>query len=203
MTFDFQDLKRLRWSLLLFLGSVLLSAGSAWVALHNQWQTEQRHASVSAADKASTDTFLKAHNEENEIREKIAQFQTLKMRGIIGPERRLDWMETIAHIKADRHLTQIDYEFSPQRPVDANILPGGAAAGPFTLKTSEMHLQLPLMHEGELLGFLADLRANAAAWIQIRRCAIQRRTESDLANRAAAPLSADCTLEWITFDETT
>jgi hypothetical protein len=199
MTFAKQDFQRLQWSLLLFAASALIAAIATWAALHQQQQTRQAHLAALAANRQIAGKLAGARNEESELREKIARFQTLKARGLIGAERRLDWVEIIGRIRAARRLAQIDYEFSPQRPLDSAILPGGAIAGPFTLKTSEMHLRLTLLHEGDLLGFIDDLRANAPALIQIRHCAISRPTQAPMDH--AARLAADCTLEWITFSE--
>lgn len=201
MTFDKQDLRRLQGPLLLFVVSALIAAVAAWAALHRQQQTRQAHVVALATDREIASKLAGARNEEHELREKIARFQALKARGLVGAEHRLDWVEIIGRIRAARRLAQIDYEFSPQRPVDAAILPGGAAAGALTLKASQMQLRLPLLHEGDLLGFIADLRANAPAWIQVRRCAIER-SPNIPADRAAARLAADCTLEWITFGNT-
>lgn len=200
MTLDKQDLRRLQGPLLLFTISVLIAGVTAWAALHQQRQTQQAHASALTAERAIAGKLTSARREESELREKIARFQQLKARGLLGVEHRLDWVELIGRIRAARRLAQIDYEFSPQRPVDDAILPGGAAAGPFTLKASDMHLRLTLLHEGDLLGFIDDLRANAPALIQVRRCAISRPAESPT-EHATARLAADCTLEWITLSE--
>nr|AMK58998.1 hypothetical protein METUNv1_02409 [uncultured bacterium UPO35] len=199
MTFDQQDLRRLQAPLLLFAISALIAAVAVWAALDQQRQTRQAHVAALATDREIAGKLAGARNEESELREKIARFQALKARGLIGAERRLDWVEIIGRIRAARRLAQIDYEFSPQRPIDAAILPGGAAAGALTLKASQMQFRLPLLHEGDLLGFIDDLRANAPAWIQVRRCAIGR--APDAVDRAVARLAADCTLEWISFSE--
>jgi hypothetical protein len=198
MTFDKQDFQRLQWPLLLFAISALLAAAIASAALHQQRQTQQAHAAALVAEREIDGKLAGARREESELREKIARFQMLKARGLLGAEHRLDWVEIIGRIRAARRLAQVDYEFSPQRPVDDAILPGGAAAGPFTLKASDMHLRLTLLHEGDLLGFIDDLRANAPALIQVRRCAISRPAEPPT-EHAAARLVADCALEWITF----
>jgi hypothetical protein len=201
MTFDKQDFQRLQWSLLLFAISALIAAVTVWATLQQQQKTRQIHVATLAADRQIASKLADARNEEHELREKIARFQALKARGLIGAENRLDWVEIIGRIKTERRLAQADYEFSPQHPLDSAILPGGPAAGPFTLKASEMHLRLTLLHEGDLLGFIDDLRANAPALIQVRHCAVSRSTDAP-PDRVVARLAADCTLEWITFSET-
>ncbi len=193
MKFDSQDFKRLQWTLLFLAICLLVAGGAVWFALTLQKQTAQAHTAAMAADKEIDSKLSRARSEEQELREKITHFQTLRNRGIIGAEQRLDWVEILGRIKTTRRISGLDYEFAPQRPVDATILPGGAAAGGFTIMASQMRLHMRLLHEGDLLNVLNDLRAMAPALIQVRACKIGHSTDAQLA--------AECTLEWITFKE--
>jgi hypothetical protein len=193
MKFTSQDFQRLQWALIFLTLSLLVTGGAVWFTLTLQKQTAQAYATATAADKEIDSKISRARGEEHELREKITRFQMLKNRGIIGAEQRLDWIEAIGRIKAARRISQFDYEFAPQRPVDAAILPGGAAAGGFTIMASQMRLHMRLLHEGDLLNVLDDLRATAPALIQVRGCKID--------HSASAQLNADCTLEWITLKE--
>ena len=67
--------------------------------------------------------------------------------------------------------------------------------------TSQMRLQLQLLHEGELLPFLADLRDAVQALVQVRACTIERLGSGSPNRGNNAQLTADCTLEWITLRE--
>ena len=64
-----------------------------------------------------------------------------------------------------------------------------------------MRLQVELLHEGELLAFLADLRDTVQALIQVRSCAMERIAPSTANRGNNAQLKAECTLEWITLRE--
>lgn len=193
MKFTSQDFQRLQWALLFLALSLLVAGGATWFALAMKKQTAQAYTAATSAEKEMENKISRARGEEQELREKITRFQLLKNRGIVGAEQRLDWVEAIGRIKAARRISQFDYEFAPQRPVDAAILPSGAAAGGFTLMASQMQLHMLLLHEGDLLNALDDLRATAPALIQVRGCKID--------HSAGAQLTADCTLEWITFKE--
>lgn len=193
MKFDSQDFKRLQWALLFLAICLLVAGGAVWFALTLQKQTAQAHTAATAADKEIDNKISRARSEEQELRDKITHFQTLKNRGLIGAEQRLDWVEILGRIKTARRISGLDYEFAPQRPVDASILPGGATAGGFAIMASQMRLRMRLLHEGDLLNVLDDLRATAPALIQVRECKID--------HSADAQLNAECTLEWITFKE--
>lgn len=201
MKLDTKDLKRLQWAIGFLVAMALVGGGSVWSSLQARQAGEKAFREAAAANKDMQSKLARARDEEQELRGKIGRFEALKARGYIGPERRLDWIEAIARIKSSRRLLGLDYEFSPQRPVDASILPGGASAGGFEIMASQMRLQIQLLHEKELLTFLDELRNSVQALIQIRACAIERIAPSTVNRGNNAQLKAECTLEWITLKE--
>jgi hypothetical protein len=201
MKLDAKDLKRLQWAIAFLVIMGLVGGGSVWTTQQLKKSSQKTYQGASAARKDIQTKLARAREEEQELRDKIIRFQVLKTRGYIGPEQRLDWVEAIARIKSARRIFKLDYEFAPQRPVDAAILPGGAAAGGFEIMASQMRLQMQLLHEGELLGFLAELRETVQAVIQIRSCAIERIAPGNIERGNNAQLKAECTLEWITLRE--
>jgi len=90
----------------------------------------------------------------------------------------------------------------PQKTVDAALLPEGAVGGGYEFMSSAMKLQMQLLHEGDLLGFLADLRANVRALIVVRQCNVERIARATSNERGTqAQLKADCDIDWITLRE--
>lgn len=201
MKFDNQDFKHLQWALVFLAACLLISGAAIGVTLTLKKQAEQAYGAAVAAEKEIETKISLARSEEQELRDKIARFQALKSRGIIGAEQRLDWIETISRLKTARRIFQLDYEFAPQRPVDGAILPSGAAAGGLEIMASQMRLHMQLLHEGDLLGFLDDLRASVPALIQVRACTIERGVRNPAERGASPQLTAECTLEWITLRE--
>lgn len=201
MKFNLEDLKRLQWALAFLVIMTLVGIASVWTTQQLKASSERAVQETTTARRDIQSKLARAREEEQELRDKIGRFQALKAQGYIGPERRLDWIEAIARIKTSRRIFKLDYEFAPQRPVDAAILPGGAAAGGFEIMASQMKLQMQLLHEGELLAFLAELRESVQALIQIRSCTIERIPASNMDRGRNAQLKADCTLEWITLKE--
>jgi len=201
MKFNVDDLKRLQWSIAFLVMLTLVGIGSLWITQQLKASGEKAVREATTARRDIQTKLSRAREEEQELRDKIGRFQTLKAQGYIGPEQRLDWIETLARIKTSRRIFRLDYEFAPQRPVDAAILPGGAAAGGFEIMASQMKLQLQILHEGELLAFLAELRESVQALIQVRSCALERIPASNTDRGRNAQIKADCTLEWITLKE--
>ncbi len=201
MKFDVEALKRLQWAISFLVIMTLMGVGSVWTTQQLKVSSEKANREATSARRDMQAKLSRAREEEQELRDKIGRFQALKERGYIGPEKRLDWIEALARIKTSRRIFKLDYEFAPQRPVDAAIVPGGAAAGGFEIMASQMKLQLQLLHEGELLAFLAELRESVQALIQVRSCTIERIPAGNTDRGRTAQLKADCTLEWITLRE--
>lgn len=205
MTLDAKDLKRLQWAIAFLIIMSLVGGAAVWTTEQMKNSGNQALLQVTAARKEIQAKLGQARVEQQELTEKLKRFQMLKARGLIGPERRLDWVEAIARIKTARRIFKLDYEFAPQRRLDASILPGGGSAGGYELMSSQMRMQIHLLHEGELLNFISDLRAdlqkNVDALVHVRSCTIDRLPPSTVDRGSKAQLKAECTLEWITLKE--
>ncbi|NJD33552.1 MAG: hypothetical protein FIA96_01700 [Betaproteobacteria bacterium] len=205
MKVDAKDLKRLQWAIAFLIAMCMVGGGAVWITEQMKQASDRAFHEATAARKDIQAKLARARDEQEELTEKLNRFQALRTRGYIGPERRLDWVEAIARIKTARRISKLDYEFAPQRRVDASILPGGATAGGFEIMSSQMRLQLHLLHEGDLLAFLADLRTDlrnsVQALVLVRSCAIDRLATGSTDRGSKAQLKADCTLEWVTLRE--
>ena len=192
-----QDLKRLRWNLLLLVISAI-AGGTAMIAAQRfmkaAHQDEQR---AQTQQSEVRNRLARARDEERDLRSKFERYRDLDAHGLIGQEHRLDWIEQIRKIKQARRLIDLRYELMPQQPLDPALLPGGGSA--FEFMSSTMHLQMQLLHEEDLLNFLNDLRANVTAFVRVRSCNVDR-TAPDTGG-PAAQLRADCLLDWITLRE--
>jgi hypothetical protein len=199
-SFSKDDFRRIRLSLAAAV--VMAAAGGAIVyaslLLH---QAEKKNQATAQAKRAEIQgRLMRARDEELEVKNKIARYNELSKRGVFGEEQRLDWVEQIRHIKTERKLFDIQYEIAPQQAIDAALLPGSSAN--FDFRSSSMQMRMKLLHEEDLLNFLADLRASAQAYLRVRRCDVDRLPKATGESRGIPPqLSADCTIDWITIRE--
>jgi hypothetical protein len=193
-SFVAKDFAKLRVSAILMV--VLVAAGAALVYWkHEQGlrakvllrEAEGRHSNIDAR-------LRRVNDEEQEIKTKTALFQTLERRGIVGPEQRLNWVETINRTIARRKLFAITYEISPQQPLGTPVLP-------YQFGASTMNFRLPLLHENDLTAFINDLRQEAPAIVHVERCRIERASAGGDSSNSAGLLS-DCVLTWITLQDT-
>lgn len=198
---DSADLKRLQWALLLLFVLAVTGAGAVVGTQMLLKDAENKNRELIASRLDVKARLNRARDEEQELRDKIARYQQLGAQGYIGEELRLDWIEAIARIKKARRIYQLEYEFAPQRPADAGILPGGSSGGGFDFMSSQMRLQMQLLHEDDLFNVISDLRKEVRAIIQVHQCGIQRLAPDGSQRASSAQLKAECTLEWITLKE--
>lgn len=188
------NLKALRWSLALLLLAALLAAAAIGAAFHFDQETRKLHQQAQAQQNDTRARLARANDDEREIRARIDRYREIIALGRTEPERRLEWVETLRGIKEARRLLGLDYEISPQRFLDEKK----PAAGGYEFLASPMKLEMPLLHEGDLLGLLADLQSQVRALISVRQCRIERVPAS---TQGAASLKASCEIDWITLRE--
>lgn len=191
----FREFSLLRNAMLVFLGTlaVAIAAVSA-----SSWQLRHAHFDEAAALLERDGARLRlahAETEKDEIRQYQPQFVELRRRGLVGPERRLDWVEAIRQIQEQRRLLPLTYEIEVQQPYRLETtLP----TGDYALLGSRMVLHMDLLHELDLLNFLADLRLTGTFAVQ--DCVIRRAAgATPVAGVLAPTLNADCTLNWLTL----
>jgi hypothetical protein len=185
-----QILRHIRWNLALITLLSLLGAAAVYASIG-------LHAAALKADKQAVAKrseikakLANAQNEEQELREKFARYQSIEARGYIGGEKRLDWVEQIRKIKTNRKLLDLQYELQPQKVLEPN-------SSGYDFMVSSMRLQMQLLHEEDLLNFLADLHDNIRAYTSTKNCNVARQT----ALGSTAQLVADCSIDWITLRE--
>ena len=190
------DLKRLRLPLAACV--VLAIAGVAcYFAADNYLQETKTLAAATSAQRAEVQTRLaSATEEEREIKANLQQYQALAARGIIGEEKRLDWVDTITAIKNERRLFNISYSIEPQKELD---YPGFAPGGGVNFVSSRVKMEIQLLHEEDLLNFIDDLTRRGKSYLSARSCDVQRSDRGGAGTTLAPRLQAACVFDLITI----
>ena len=132
--------------------------------------------------------LLKAH---------YSEFARLYRRGVLGPEQRLNWLETLGQAGLKSGLPRLDYEIGARQAIQPDYAP---AHGAYQIYKSEMRLGLGLLHEADLLRVFDYLDRNARGHYTVRKCSF-RGSEGPLQMTAGAVnLTVDCELEWLTIN---
>ena len=192
--FTTSDLGKLRTELAFAFTLIVLGGGLLYWE-HRDMAASKRALAQAEARQATAERKLRqVRDEEQEIKAKSALFRQLEARHIVGPEQRLAWVEAINGVIERRKLFPIDYEITPQKTL-------GPPAGPYQFGASTMRFRLPLLHENDLTGFITELRQRAPAVVQVEKCQLDR-TGAVGDTAAAAGLNSQCTLRWITLQDT-
>lgn len=132
---------------------------------------------------------------EENFRSFASTYQALETRGLVGEERRLDWVERIQAVAARHQLYSLQYDIAPRRPLQ---LPGlaSAEAGAFA---SAVHIDATGLHEDALVDFLEDLHQDTFGVFVARKCSLERLGEPS--TTVAAHVRADCQLDWVTLQD--
>jgi hypothetical protein len=185
----------------LLIAIILAGIGIAVVVASQRYldQTRIEHRDALAERQAIQTKLSQATEEEREIREKLVDYRKLLERGVIGDERRLEWVETIGQIKTDHKLFEIKYQIEPQRVLD---FPGIARSAEIEFRASALKVEMQLLHEGDLLVFIDELRRRLKAQVLVRSCSIDRLARAPEDRGINPRLRAQCTIDLVTiFDK--
>ena len=195
MNFSAEELKKLAAPLALLLA--LLAAGAALI----YWaQGEQRMAalqlSAARAERAQArERLARIADEEKEVRDKLEVYRRLKSLHILGEEQRLEWADAMTRIRTARELLDLRYTVGRQQPLSS--VAGKPASVEFFAST--MKVDVALLHEGDLLNFLRDLRDSGNAYYSVKRCAMTRTGTAPTGTSIVPRLRADCDIDLITI----
>lgn len=188
------DFPLIRKAFIVLIASLLLSAAlvGAGRTLRLKQQDDMTQAQVQRND--ANNKLRQAENDKQEIQDYQPRFVTLRERGFVGEERRLDWMEQIQHIRENRKLLPITYEISTRQVFQVGP---EVTLGNLELRGSKMKLQMGLLHEGDLLNFLDDLKHKG--FYTVQECKVKRAGAEP--ESAHLPLAAECVIYWLTLGE--
>jgi hypothetical protein len=179
------------------LGSLLLAlAGAALVAAsRHEVASANRELAAARAERARAEERLRQiTQDEREVAGHARLYRRLVALNIVGAERRLEWSEAITRIREARRLGDLRHQIAPRRPLES--LPG--RPGRVESFASRMRIEMTLVHEGDLLRFLGDLRAAGYAYPVVHRCSIARRPLASVGSAPAPGLQASCEIDLIT-----
>ena len=140
--------------------------------------------------------YLAIDEEERLIKEYNPLFLTLFDRGVLGEEHRLDWIETIRATGESIKLPALRYKinsqtiYTPEYPLNT---------GNFSVYSSDMILNLDLLHEGDIFRVLRDLDNKALGTYSVSGCKFLRISDEVKEDHTEANMSADCNLQWYTI----
>lgn len=191
------------------------------------WQSEKKNDQQSQRSLQDLRGRLNtATRDRDDLRGSEGTYNTLASRGIFMAEERLDLIEAMAALKNRHQLISLTYEVAPQRPLR---LSNGAAYSGVNLMASRVKMRIRALHDADLFDFLDEFPRLQRGFFPLDLCTIRRglatqtvaaaalpaeddddktpstrsvaaaSTRSVATSSVAAPLEAECSLEWITL----
>jgi hypothetical protein len=189
------ELKRLLPAVLGALALVAAGTGLIWLAEASLRGAQLTLAAAQQERKQNAERLARIAEEEREVKANLDIYQQLKQLNVLGEERRLEWADAIARIRTQRELLDLRYRVERQKLLSA--VRGKPANVEFY--ASSMQVNLALLHEEDLLRFLADLRASGNAYYAVKRCSLERTGQAVTGTLIAPRLRADCQIDLITI----
>ena len=195
MNFSAEQLRKLAAPLALLVALLAAGAGLIYWIEQEQRATHQQLAGAREERNQARDRLTRIAEEEKEVSDKLEVYRRLKSLHILGEEQRLEWADAMTRIRNARELLDLRYSVGRQQTIAS--VPGKPANVDFY--SSTMKVDIALLHEGDLLGFLHDLRESGNAFYSVKRCAIRRTGIAATGTSIVPRLRAECDIDLITI----
>jgi hypothetical protein len=195
MNFSATELRKLAVPLAILVALLAAGAGLIYWIEQEQRATRLELAGAREQRNQARDRLTRIAEEEKEVNDKLEVYRRLKSLHILGEEQRLEWADAMTRIRTTRELLDLRYSVGRQQTIAS--VPGKPANVDFY--SSTMKVDIALLHEGDLLGFLHDLRESGNAFYSVKRCAITRTGIAATGTTIVPRLRADCDIDLITI----
>ena len=195
MNFSAEEFRKLAAPLGILLALLTAGAGLIYWTQQEQRVADLQLAAARAERVQARERLTRIAEEEKEVNDKLEVYRRLKSLHILGEEQRLEWADAMTRIRNARELLDLRYTVERQRVLVS--VPGKPANVDFHAST--MKVDIALLHEGDLLGFLRDLRDAGYAYVSVRRCVFTRTGQTPTGTSIVPRLRAECDIDLITI----
>jgi hypothetical protein len=182
-----QDILKLKVPTIVLIVVVVLMALLVWWSEYHKLETKNRLQIQKEQLMQAEQRFRTSGQEKETIIKYLPEYQ----------QKRLEWVDGLRRIHKDRKLFNISYSINPQEAYTMGILPN---LGGFTLNRSVMKLELSMLHEGDLVTLVDELRAEQGSPFIVRDCEITRIAAAK-PNSFAPNMLGKCEIDWLTLRE--
>ncbi len=186
----------LRGALILLVICVAISAGLMSTS-YDFWKKQDRvHNAARSALLGARTQYQNIDEEEKIIKAYYPLYRALESKGIIGKERRLDWIDNLRRAAQRVELPALSYVIDSQQRFKPEI---PLQLGTYQVYSSSMKLDLGLLHEEDLSALLNDLDRHAGGLYTVVDCDLRRSQPTFVKKPDAVNLKAACDLQWLTI----
>ncbi len=192
------DWSVIRNALIGLIASIGVGAGLVVGSVYFEERMQQEYYRNNAQFQSISQRYLAMDEEKRLINEYSPEFQRLYERGVIGEERRLDWIEVLRDAGNSLKLPALSYTIESQKSY-VPAYPINLSS--YNLMHSTMRLNLTLLHEGDLFSLLETLNRRAPGSFTVTACRLNNNVPDDAgtADATRGNVNAECTLDWFTL----
>ena len=187
----------LKLSMLLVLVSFVLAAGGALWSWNQAQDAAAELQQENTALNSARQNLDRSRQQQQLIATHLNAYQALAVRGFVGPEDRLAWIEAAQNANRDAGLYGLDYRLTP-RMASPPALAQGLALG-----QTNMTLIFPVLVETDIPRFLAALKARAPGVVRVQGCSLTMQGTHAFEALNQPHMQAECELQWYTIAEET
>ena len=186
----------LRGSIILLVVAVIISAGAFFGSYQFANSKNKIHKREQAKYLTARNQYHTLDEEEGLIAIYLPRYVALENAGIIGREKRLDWIESLRQSAKQSQVAKMQYGISAQKLFETKI---PLDLGDYKIYASTMSLNLDLLHEGDLFTLLENLSSSVSSLYGLSECDLKRKG-SEIRNEVdAVNLNARCDLNFLTI----
>lgn len=190
---EYLDWSILRLPIIIFSMTLLVAVAIVTGSHYYLKAVEQEFSRNQAHFRSISSQYLQVDEEEELIRQYYPAFIDLYKQGLVGKERRLDWLEALQVVSDVLKIPSLRYEIASQERVP-DTLP--IDAGGFHIYQSTMNINLDMLHEADLIRFLERIDRAAKGLFSVSSCNLNRKSRQIAIEAGQVNVSADCNLDW-------
>lgn len=193
---NLRDFSALRAPLLVLLAALAAGAAAIQYSAGLVKGAEAGLRAERATLQEARNRYQRSGDEKDTIVRYLGSYEVLQREGVVGEERRINWIDGLRLANIRSELFGVDYQIGVQQPYAVDL-----DAGNIKLRQSVMKIRFPVLHEGDLLRFLATLEEQRVGLFTVNKCSLDRAGPATGSPRYQPNLGAECDLAWITLTE--
>ena len=193
---DFSFLKK---TLILLAVAIVAAVGLIFAGQQFEQEKVDEYTRVKASLEKAHRKYIKLVKDIDLLDQYTKAYKAYKSSGLVGPERRLSWIETLEAVNDELRLPKLSYNLAPQQEF---IKPKLKVERHILVSSTPMTLNMSLLHEEDLLDIFDGIRQNIDNLFTVESCSIKRKggAQAKTLSTRKENLTANCLIRWITVD---
>ena len=196
MRADQVDWSVIKGAIIFLVLSVIVCAGLFYAGTHFSELAVREYNQERSKLLSVRGEYQTIDDEKRIIETYLPKYEALEEDGIIGIEKRLSWVETLGDAAETIKLPALRYELRPREEYKPEF---PLQQGTYQVFSSDMSLDVGLLHEGDLAALLRELNRNAVGLFSVSRCFLSGPPTTVQLDPKAKNVTARCDLRWFTI----